>query len=64
VLMVVDAIKRANSSTPTSIAAALHSGGPYTGVTGEIAFDNSGQRKDQPYLVLKYSAGKLVPVTS
>lgn len=62
VMLTVAAVKKANSVDPKAIAAALKEiGQNYSGATGQITFDASNQRSDQPYAVLKYVGGKLVP---
>lgn len=60
-MMLAKAINKAGSTDAGKIAAALTSiGKGYAGVTGDITFDGHNQRTDQPYLVLKYTGGKVV----
>lgn len=64
VMMAAAAIKKAGSTDPKAIAAALRQvGQDYPGVTGQITFDTHNQRTDQPYALLKYIGGRLVPVS-
>lgn len=59
--MLAKAIEQAGSTDPTKIAEALKQVGQgYAGVTGDITFDSHNQRSEQPYLVLKYTDGKVV----
>lgn len=60
-MMLAKAIEKANSSSPDAIAAALKQiGQRYNGATGDITLDAKNQRSAQPYLVLKYTKGKVV----
>lgn len=60
-MMLAKAIEQAGSTDADKIAAALAEiGQHYTGATGDITFDDTNQRSEQPYLVLKYSGGKVV----
>ncbi|MGZ4544623.1 MAG: ABC transporter substrate-binding protein [Blastococcus sp.] len=60
-MMLAKAIAEAGSEDPGKIAAALKEiGKGYAGVTGDITFDAHNQRTTQPYLVLKYTHGKVV----
>lgn len=60
-MMLAKAIAKAGSEDPSKIAAALKEiGKGYAGVTGDITFDAQNQRTTQPYLVLKYTHGKVV----
>lgn len=60
-MMLAKAIEQAGSTDADKIAAALDEiGQHYTGATGDITFDDANQRSEQPYLVLKYSGGKVV----
>ncbi|MGZ4506508.1 MAG: ABC transporter substrate-binding protein [Blastococcus sp.] len=60
-MMLAKAIAKAGSEDPGKIAAALKEiGKGYAGVTGDITFDAHNQRTTQPYLVLKYTHGKVV----
>jgi branched-chain amino acid transport system substrate-binding protein len=60
-MLLAKAIEQAGSADPDKIAAALKEVGKgYAGVTGDITFDSQNQRSEQPYLVLKYTHGKVV----
>ena len=60
-MMLAKAIDEAGSTDADDIAAALKKlGSGYAGATGDITFDEQNQRSEQPYLVLKYSDGKVV----
>ncbi|MGZ4566405.1 MAG: ABC transporter substrate-binding protein [Blastococcus sp.] len=60
-MMLAKAIAEAGSEDPGKIVAALKEiGKGYAGVTGDITFDAHNQRTTQPYLVLKYTHGKVV----
>lgn len=59
VMMAAQAINDAGSDDPAKIRAALAKIAGYDGVTGAIAFDENGQRKEQPYLVATMKDGKL-----
>ncbi|WP_206340156.1 ABC transporter substrate-binding protein [Blastococcus litoris] len=60
-MMLAEAIEKAGSTDADAIAEALGTiGQGYAGVTGDITFDDQNQRSDQPYLVLKYTDGKVV----
>lgn len=62
VMLIVAAMKKANSTDPKAIAAALKQiGKDYPGATGQITFDAQNQRTAQPYALLKYTGGKLTP---
>lgn len=54
VMLAATAINKAGSADPAKIRAALHQMTTYEGATGTIAFDNEGQRKEQPYDKVKY----------
>lgn len=54
VMLAVAAINKAGSTDPAKIRAAMRAVVPYRGVTGTIAFDDMGQRKDQPYDKVKF----------
>ncbi|MPT38201.1 MAG: amino acid ABC transporter [Achromobacter sp.] len=56
------AMDSAASTNPEDIRKALAALGKqgYTGVTGEIRFDDKGQRVEPPYARLKYEDGKVV----
>ena len=56
------AIEKGKGTPPAEIVAGLKAVGAegFTGVTGEIKFDDEGQRIDPPYDRLKYEGGKLV----
>jgi branched-chain amino acid transport system substrate-binding protein len=60
-MMLAKAIDKAGSTDPSKIAAALKKlGQGYAGATGDITFDSKNQRSKQPYLVLKFTGGKVV----
>lgn len=60
-MMLAKAIDDAGSTDADKIAAALKKlGSGYAGATGDITFDDQNQRSEQPYLVLKYTDGKVV----
>jgi branched-chain amino acid transport system substrate-binding protein len=60
-MMLAKAIEEAGSTDADDIAKALKElGSGYAGVTGDITFDEHNQRSEQPYLVLRYSDGKVV----
>jgi branched-chain amino acid transport system substrate-binding protein len=60
-MLLAQAIEEAGSTDGDKIAAALKKlGSGYAGVTGDITFDDQNQRSEQPYLVLKYTGGKVV----
>ncbi len=62
-MMIAKAIDQAQSTSPKMIAEALTKiGKGYAGATGDITFDAKNQRSTQPYLVLKYTDGKVVEV--
>jgi branched-chain amino acid transport system substrate-binding protein len=48
------AINKAGAADPTKIRAAMKTVVPYNGATGTIAFDDAGQRKEQPYDKVKF----------
>lgn len=62
VRIAAQAMDSAPSADPEDIRKALVALGKqgYTGVTGEIRFDEKGQRVEPPYARLKYDAGKVV----
>jgi branched-chain amino acid transport system substrate-binding protein len=60
-MLLAKAIDQAGSTDPAKIAAELKKlGQGYAGVTGDITFDDKNQRSEQPYLVLKFTGGKVV----
>ena len=60
-MLLAQAIEEAGSTDGDKIADALKKlGSGYAGVTGDITFDDQNQRSEQPYLVLKYTDGKVV----
>jgi len=60
-MMLAQAIEKAGSTDADAIAEALDGiGQGYAGVTGDITFDEQNQQSEQPYLVLKYTDGKVV----
>jgi branched-chain amino acid transport system substrate-binding protein len=60
-MMLAEAIEKAGSTDADDIAEALRTiGSGYAGATGDITFDDQNQRSEQPYLVLKYTDGKVV----
>ncbi|CAD6550295.1 Leucine-, isoleucine-, valine-, threonine-, and alanine-binding protein [Paraburkholderia hiiakae] len=56
VMVAVAAINKAGSADPAKIRTAMKALGPYNGATGTIAFDDAGQRKDQPYDKVKFDS--------
>jgi ABC-type branched-subunit amino acid transport system substrate-binding protein len=56
-----DAIKKANSTKPEDIAAALHKLKAYSGATGEIAFDEKGDRAKAAFMAVTIRGGKFEP---
>jgi branched-chain amino acid transport system substrate-binding protein len=56
VMVVVDAIKRANSADPAKIVAELPKT-DYQGVTSRLAFDASGDIKNGAVTIYQYTAG-------
>ncbi|OZI70878.1 ABC transporter substrate-binding protein [Bordetella genomosp. 12] len=60
--MAAKAMDNAASTSPEDIRKALVALGQqgYSGVTGEIRFDDKGQRIEPPYATLKYDGGKVV----
>jgi branched-chain amino acid transport system substrate-binding protein len=60
-MLLAKAIEKAGSADADKIAAALKElGQGYAGATGDITFDDKNQRSEQPYLVLKFTGGKVV----
>jgi branched-chain amino acid transport system substrate-binding protein len=57
VYIIVDAMKRANSTDPAKILAVMPSS-DYMGVTGETEFDSHGDRKHGVISLYDYQAGK------
>lgn len=58
------AIKNAKSTRPEDIAAALHALASYNGATGEIEFDQKGDRVNAPFMAVTVRNGKFVPYAS
>lgn len=54
VMVAAAAINKAGSADPAKIRAAMKAVVPYNGATGTIAFDDAGQRKEQPYDKVKF----------
>ena len=62
VLTLVEAIKKAGSTEPAKVAAAMQ-GITATGLSGAIAFDDkTGERKDTVITILEEKGGKFVTV--
>lgn len=55
------AIERAKSAKPEDIAAALHKLGNYNGATGQIAFDQNGDRAKTAFMAVTIRGGKFEP---
>lgn len=61
VILAAKAIEQAGSTDPAAVKEAIQTiGRDYLGVTGEIVFDEDGQRSEQPYDKAKYSDGQVV----
>jgi branched-chain amino acid transport system substrate-binding protein len=58
------AIKNAKSTRPEDIAAALHALASYNGATGEIEFDQKGDRLNAPFMAVTVRNGNFVPYAS
>lgn len=58
------AIENANSTKPEDIAAALHRLKRYNGATGEIEFDQKGDRAKAPFMAVTVRDGKFEPYAS
>ena len=64
VMLAAEAIEKAGSAEPDAVAKAMAEvGKDFSGATGEISLDEDGQRTDQPYAVLEYQEGDLVPAS-
>lgn len=62
VILAAKAIELAGSTDPEAVKAAIKElGEDYLGITGEIVFDENGQRSVQPYDKVKYTNGQVVP---
>jgi len=62
VMLAAESIEMAGSAEPEEVAKAMAEvGKDFSGATGEISLDEDGQRTDQPYAVLEYQGGDLVP---
>lgn len=59
VMLAAQAINKAGSADPAKIKDALAQIQGFKGVTGDIAFDQDGQRRQQPYLVGIVSNGQM-----
>ncbi|WP_201780855.1 branched-chain amino acid ABC transporter substrate-binding protein [Aneurinibacillus tyrosinisolvens] len=57
---VAEAIKQANSTDSKAVVAALHNLNGYSGVTGNVKFDEKGDRTDLLYITTKVKDGKFV----
>ncbi|MGG1946916.1 branched-chain amino acid ABC transporter substrate-binding protein [Trinickia sp. NRRL B-1857] len=55
------AIEQAHSAKPEAIAAALHEVAGYDGATGEIAFDEKGDRTKPAFIAVTVRGGKFEP---
>lgn len=55
------AIKQAKSTKPEDIAAALHALTRYDGATGQITFDEKGDRVNAAFMAVTVKDGKFVP---
>ena len=58
VMIIVDAIKRANSIDPEKIQKALAQTKDFAGTTGNITFDENGDPINKPVVILKFENGK------
>lgn len=56
VMVAATAINKAGSADPAKIRAAMRAMPPYSGATGTVAFDDGGQRKEQPYDKVKFDS--------
>lgn len=61
--LIIDAMKRANSTKPEVFTAALRSAN-YDGVTGRIAFDSNGDLKQPTSTLYQVKKGQWVPITT
>ena len=59
-MIIMDAITRAGKADSQAITDALAATKGFVGVTGEIIFDEDGQRVEPPYDALTYEDGKIV----
>jgi ABC-type branched-subunit amino acid transport system substrate-binding protein len=55
------AIEQARSTKPEDISAALHELAAYDGATGEIAFDEKGDRRKPAFIAVTVRGGKFEP---
>ena len=55
------AIKHAKSTKSEDVAAALHALARYDGATGQIAFDQKGDRVNAAFMAVTIKEGKFVP---
>ena len=62
--MTAQAIKNAKSTRPEDIAGALHALKRYNGATGEIEFDEKGDRAKAPFMAVTVRDGKFEPYAS
>ena len=61
IMVLVDAMKRAGSADPTAYLAALPKT-DYEGITGRIRFDDHGDIRERPVMLIGYAGGKKVLV--
>ncbi|MGZ5031890.1 MAG: branched-chain amino acid ABC transporter substrate-binding protein [Usitatibacter sp.] len=61
VMMVVEAMKKADSTDPARFAPELFNVS-YQGATGKVQFDAKGDRKDADMTIFKLRGGRIVPV--
>jgi len=59
--LLIDAMKRANSADPAKYLAELAKSN-YKGATGQISFDEKGDRKDAEMTIFTMKDGKLTPI--
>jgi branched-chain amino acid transport system substrate-binding protein len=60
VMLLADAVKRANSIKPQHIRAALAETQGFKGVTGDITFDGNRNPINKSAVILKYEKGSTV----
>ncbi len=59
--VVIDAMKRADSTDPAKFTAQIYDTN-FDGATGRIAFDAKGDRKDAEMTIFRMRGGRIVPV--
>ena len=60
-LAVIEAMKKADSTDPAKFGPEIHNVS-FTGATGNVAFDEKGDRKDAEMTIFKLEGGKVKPV--